>query len=81
MFNPSMQTKISGKNNLGLFIALGFAITFGFAFFNRSSITGAAMMDSGEVSSFEPIFIFVAAIIVLILLSLLWWLINKNKKN
>ena len=77
MFNPSMQTKFSGKN-VGLFIALGIGVIFGISFFSDYSITGALMMESGEVATFEPIFIILASIIIFIILSLLWWWL-KNK--
>ncbi|MBS3162501.1 hypothetical protein J4467_01125 [Candidatus Woesearchaeota archaeon] len=75
MFNPSMQTKMPGKKNLGIFLALALAVTFGFTFLSKSTITGAAV-ESGEIVSYGTIVL--ATIVVLILLSLLWWWLKKK---
>jgi hypothetical protein len=71
--------KVRSRHNIGLFVTLIVVATLGVAFFYNPTITGASVMESGAVDSFEPIFVLVFGIIFLILLSIFWWWLKKKK--
>lgn len=78
MFNPAFQTKNRSKTKIGTFIIGLLAVVLGLNFL-APNLTGAAIYQSGEVQSFEPIFILIAGIILTFIIALLWWWISKKK--
>jgi hypothetical protein len=81
MFNPVFEEG-SKKNHkvLWTFAVLLLAVAGGISFFgDHFGLTGAVIYQSGEVQSFEPIFILIGGIILTFIIALIWWWISKKK--
>lgn len=80
MFNPMFSSDNKSKAKIaGTFVVLLLAVFAVASFYNGGTfMTGAATTETGEVGSFEPVFVAIVGIIVLIILALIWWWMNKK---
>ena len=80
MFNPMFKGETGSKVKIaGTFVVLLLAVFTVASFYSGGTfMTGAATNESGEVGSFEPVFLVIAVIIVLVILALIWWWMNKK---
>ena len=83
MFNPTFEQGNKKKGKMfWTFAVLLLAVVVGISFFGDNfGLTGAVIYQSGEVQSYEAIFILIGGIVLTLVIALIWWWISKSKKK